>query len=296
MLPFDQKTDMYRPLNRQVHYPEVDIVRTLKNENPTTEDVIEKIQKITLQRSLRISEFMRDYDPLRSGSITKTQFLESLSMLHLYLSRQEAELLCEKYANLTPGRENEILWTKFADDIDIVFVVKHLEQRNDINEVLDITKKDFKLNELSLPDQATLQEILKDMKKFFEVNRIEPKPLFYNHDHLKRGKVLKPQFRNVMYGMKYMITEPNLDVLMKKYGDPISNEINYVAILYDAANFGENDKNKKDENNEYFVVGAVVGNINRKPNKIQGYIAMLAVEEEYRKKGLGRKDNHNKYL
>ena len=247
MLPFDQKTDMYRPLNRQVHYPEVDIVRTLKNENPTTEDVIEKIQKITLQRSLRISEFMRDYDPLRSGSITKTQFLESLSMLHLYLSRQEAELLCEKYANLTPGRENEILWTKFADDIDIVFVVKHLEQRNDINEVLDITKKDFKLNELSLPDQATLQEILKDMKKFFEVNRIEPKPLFYNHDHLKRGKVLKPQFRNVMYGMKYMITEPNLDVLMKKYGDPISNEINYVAILYDAANFGENDKKKKDE-------------------------------------------------
>ena len=67
------------------------------------------------------------------------------------------QLLCEKYANLTPGRENEILWTKFADDIDIVFVVKHLEQRNDINEVLDITKKDFKLNELSLPDQATLQ-------------------------------------------------------------------------------------------------------------------------------------------
>ena len=49
------------------------------------------------------------------------------------------------------------------------------------------------------------------------------------------------------------------------------------------------DKNKKNENNELFVCGAVVGNINRKPDKIQGYIAMLAVEEEYRKKGLGRK-------
>ena len=49
------------------------------------------------------------------------------------------------------------------------------------------------------------------------------------------------------------------------------------------------DKNKKDEKNELYVCGAIVGNVNKKPNKIQGYIAMLAVEEEYRKKGLGKK-------
>lgn len=39
-------------------------------------------------------------------------------------------------------------------------------------------------------------------------------------------------------------------------------------------------KIKKNEKNELFVCGAVVGNINRKPDKIQHYIAMLAVEEE----------------
>ena len=49
------------------------------------------------------------------------------------------------------------------------------------------------------------------------------------------------------------------------------------------------DKNSKDEKNDFFIVGAIVGNINRKPKKTQGYIAMLAVEENYRKKGLGRK-------
>ena len=49
------------------------------------------------------------------------------------------------------------------------------------------------------------------------------------------------------------------------------------------------DKNKKDEKNELYICGAVVGNINKKINKMQGYIAMLAVEVEYRKKGLGRK-------
>ena len=79
MISFDQKTDMYRPSNRVMPMPEVDIVKTL--DNFTVDDVIEKIQKVAKQRSLRISEFMRDYDPLRSGSITKPQFLSSLSML-----------------------------------------------------------------------------------------------------------------------------------------------------------------------------------------------------------------------
>ena len=39
-----------------------------------------------------------------------------------------------------PEKEGEILWTKFADDIDIVFVVKNLEARADINSVTNITK------------------------------------------------------------------------------------------------------------------------------------------------------------
>ena len=119
MIPFDQKTDMYRPSNRVKNIQEVDIIRTL--DNFTVQDVVEKIQKVVKQKSLRINEFMKDYDPLRSGSITKYQFLSSLSMLKLYLSRKEAELLCDKYAN--PEKEGEVLWTKFADDIDIVFVI-----------------------------------------------------------------------------------------------------------------------------------------------------------------------------
>ena len=179
MINFDQKTDMYRPTNRIMQIPQVDIVKTL--EHFTVDDVIEKIQKVTKQKSLRISEFMKDYDPLRSGSITSNQFLSSLSMLKIYLSKKEAQMLTEKYAN--PDKEGEVLWKKFADDIDIVFVVKNLEKRDDITEIMDITKNSFKLNELSLPDQATLQEILKEMKSFFEVNRIEPKPMFYNYDH-----------------------------------------------------------------------------------------------------------------
>ena len=243
MIPFDQKTDMYRPSNRVKHVQEVDIIKTL--DNFTVQDVVEKIQKIVKQKSLRINEFMKDYDHLRSGSITIPQFLSSLSMLKLYLSRKEAQLLCDKYGN--PEKEGEVLWTKFCDDIDIVFVVKNLEARADINNVTNITKNSFKLNELSLPEKAILQEILKEMKAFFEVNRIEPKPFFSNDDRLKRGKVLKSQFKKILHSMKYYISDPHLEILMKKYGDPIPNEINYVVILNDAKEFGENKDLMKDK-------------------------------------------------
>lgn len=193
---------------------------------------------------------MRDFDKLRSGSITETQFLSCLSMMKIYLSQKESEMLTDKYRN--PEKEKEILWRDFCDNIDNVFVVKKLEKRNDINELLSITKSSFKLNELSLPDQAILQEILKEMKGFFEVNRIDPKPAFTNYDHLKRGKVLKPQFKKICHSMKFFISESDIEILMKKYGDPISNEINYIVILNDSNEIGvgkkvsqENEENEK---------------------------------------------------
>ena len=63
----------------------------------------------------------------------------------------------------------------------------------------------------------------------------------------------------------------------------------YFLDLYPDCTILCYDKNKKNEKNELFVCGAIVGNINKKESKKQGYIAMLAVEEEYRKRGLGKK-------
>jgi len=139
---------------------------------------------------------MRDYDKLRLGSITNTQFLSCLCMSKIYLSHKETEMLIEKYKN--SEKQGYVNWRIFCDDIDIVFVVKELEKAKDIHDVTGITKSSFKLNELSLPDQAILQDILKEMKAFFEINRIDPKPAFTNYDPLKRGKVLKPQFKKVI--------------------------------------------------------------------------------------------------
>ena len=121
-------------------------------------------------------------------------------------------------------------------------------------------------------NNITYNEILIENKKYLDVK------LFENSDFLYKtypGYKQRQRIRDLM--TKYL-SEPY----------PIYTYMYFLDLFPDCTILCY-DKNKKDENNEYFVVGAVVGNINRKPNKIQGYIAMLAVEEEYRKKGLGRK-------
>ena len=183
------------------------------------------------QKNIRIAEFMRDFDKLRSGSISQTQFLSCLSILKIYLSREESELLVEKFKN--PNIPSEVLWRNFCDENDLVFGVKQLEKREDVNILTNLAKTNFVTNEISLEEEALLNQILKQMKEFFEVKRLDPKPAFLNYDNLKRGKVMKNQFKKICHSIKFLINDQEIDALMKKYGDPVSKEINYILILND---------------------------------------------------------------
>ena len=121
-------------------------------------------------------------------------------------------------------------------------------------------------------NNITYNEILIENKKYLDVK------LFENSDFLYKTYPGYKQRQRIIDLMTKYLSEPY----------PIYTYMYFLDLFPDCTILCY-DKNKKDENNEYFVVGAVVGNINRKPNKIQGYIAMLAVEDEYRKKGLGKK-------
>ena len=116
-------------------------------------------------------------------------------------------------------------------------------------------------------------EILKQNKDYLDVNLYEDSEFIYK---TYPGYIQRQRIIDLM--TKYL-SEPY----------PIYTYMYFLDLFPDCTILCY-DKNKKIEsNNTYYVVGAVVGNINRKVNKVQGYIAMLAVEEEYRKKGLGRK-------
>ena len=72
--------------------------------------------------SFQVREYFQDFDPLRSGMITKSQFQRGLSDLglsalgHHNLTPAQFEALFQVYKS--PKMPDKVLWTKFMDDIE----------------------------------------------------------------------------------------------------------------------------------------------------------------------------------
>jgi Ca2+-binding EF-hand superfamily protein len=116
----------YYPKN-QPRKVELDIV---KHKPEDIEDVLARIRVICKQQRIRVSEFFRDFDKLRSGFITATQFRIGLNMAKIVLSMQEFDELVNCFA--APKEGKHVKWRDFCDAVDEVFTKKGLEKQIDL--------------------------------------------------------------------------------------------------------------------------------------------------------------------
>jgi Ca2+-binding EF-hand superfamily protein len=101
-------------------------VKSIVNRKPEDlDDVLGFIRKKVKEERIRLDEFLRDFDKLRSGSITATQLRLGLNMAKLVLSNAEFDVICENFASTIPGK---VLWRDFVTKIEEVFTLKGLEK------------------------------------------------------------------------------------------------------------------------------------------------------------------------
>ena len=106
---------------------EVDIV---KHKPDDIDDVIARIRLSCKQQRIRVGEFFRDFDKLRSGYITEVQFRIGLNMAKIVLSSHEFDHLCEYFQ--APKEGKHVRWRDFCDTVDEVFTKKGLEKAVDM--------------------------------------------------------------------------------------------------------------------------------------------------------------------
>ena len=131
----DQLFGVGRGYNHSFDYypktrPRITGIDIKKDQPEDVDDVIAKLRQVCKEQRIRISEFFRDFDKLRSGYITEAQFRIGLNMSKVVLSGSEFKQLCERFR--APKEGNHVMWREFSDCVDEVFTKKNLERSVDI--------------------------------------------------------------------------------------------------------------------------------------------------------------------
>jgi len=78
-------------------------------------------------RGIRVSEFFKDYDRLKSGRVTSPQFVRAVSAMGVRLSTEEAEALAEYFTEAV-AKPQSVNYSAFCEKVDGVFHTPRLEK------------------------------------------------------------------------------------------------------------------------------------------------------------------------
>lgn len=227
--------------------------RSAKNDVPNDlEDLLSRMKKKIKQDRIRIHEFLRDFDKLRSGAITNTQFRLGLDMAGLQLSNQEFDLLVEHFKHET--RLDNIRWKDFCDRIEDVFTTKGLEKQPLTNVTNPSLQFNYGREPLTQEEIALSGKVIRRFTYFARANRLDIKQFFKDWDRLNRSRVSPKQFRQVLATLNFILSDAEFKAVIRYYQAEDNDEVRYVDFITDTniysdmvQNSDTGDKNQKKE-------------------------------------------------
>lgn len=199
-------------------------------------DVEDRLRAKVVENRVRIEEFFRDFDKLRKGRVTRSQFKSILSQLNFNLTDDEFESLADKYSTTDP--ERFFRYVDFVANINKAFTIKGIDKAPTTT-VAPVTQNDTLLARrkyLSANPAAggEIEAVLDQYKQAVKTMRIHLKPVFQDFDITKNGHVTKAQFLRVLDRLRINAPAHILQGLLKRYMDMGNiDEVNYVDFCED---------------------------------------------------------------
>lgn len=209
------------------------------------EDVLARIRLFCKQQRTRVAEFFRDFDKLRSGFITDSQFRIGLNMAKIVLSGQEFEALLQHFRAPKEGRH--LRWKDFSDSVDEVFTKKNLEKQLDARLDDVRTQTFYGRNDATHDQRDIVQGILGAFREWLTRNRLDPKSFFQDWDRHKHFKVSPKQFRQTLNNLGFIMSDEEMEAVRSLYGTD-NNEIRYLEFILDGTPFKTFEKEMEELN------------------------------------------------
>lgn len=184
---------------------------------PSLRTVLDAAMLQIASRSIRLHEFIRDHDPLRTGQITKDKLETAISISGLKLTPAMVQVLQQEYESSTDPKCVRYQPLLAALDADA-------EGENDktirkVDEVrarvaLEATQTTESVH------SAQLDLILQRIRDDVASRQILLPPFFQDYDKHHRGCITAAQFDRVLCRHRLPVSPADLDVLKQYFADP----------------------------------------------------------------------------
>jgi len=200
-----------------------------------------KIKTKVCKERIRIYEFMKDYDKLRSGRMLKTSFRRALNLARLDLLETEVAMLEDRYQS---GRDIDFVeYLRFCKDIESIFTTDNLE-KNPLEEVVLFRPDEDSPGKLTDDQETQLKECMLRIAEKVQKRRMQLFPLFEDYDRVHNGAVSQSQFRRVLSELELakLASDRDVELLLARYQVQVGGrtDINYIAFceaIYEICGF-----------------------------------------------------------
>ncbi|GFR65921.1 hypothetical protein ElyMa_001958300 [Elysia marginata] len=196
------------------------------------ESVFLKIKTKVCKERLRVYEFMKDYDKLRSGRMLKTSFRRALNLARLDLLESEVAMLEDKYQS---GCDPDFVeYLRFCQEIESIFTKDHLE-KSPLEEVEQFKPdEEWTVTELSADEEEKLNCCLLRIAEKVRKHQMQLFPLFEDYDRVHNGAVSQSQFRRVLMELELasLASDTDVKLIWRKYQMQVGGrtDVNYIAF------------------------------------------------------------------
>ncbi|KXJ27651.1 hypothetical protein AC249_AIPGENE16872 [Exaiptasia diaphana] len=198
--------------------------------------VEDEVRRLINARNVRLTEYFKDFDRLRTGFISKNQFDRCLDQLFgVVLSAEEDSLLMEKYGS-DPKQKGMVNYRKFCEVIGAVFNPNELQEDPATQSIGVDASAPTDRRPLSPASLSKCDELLRRMAVHYKYHGINIKTCYADFDKHHIGVVTEPQFYRSFPGPPD-ITDGEVKLLGKKYRDPARPGLcNYYNFHFDIEN------------------------------------------------------------
>ena len=190
-------------------------------------------------RDVHAMEWFEDFDRLRSGRVSVQQFHRVFDTIRFLLNDQEFEVLSQAY--LEP--DGKVNYRRFLETVEDVFSNRELERQPGAGVVdghLIVTKS----RGIPPPNEdAKFRALLAKLYHQVVTRGIYIRESYEDFDRHNNGTVTQSQFFRALPFRD--LTGEEMQMLVKRYADPILRDVNYRRLITDVNNFGQSQKPKE---------------------------------------------------